>query len=123
LGRPLRAIFPPDPAEELHAAISQTAQTGEPTTVRYELPLPQGVRFYEARFSLMAENRVVAIVRDVSLRKQAEQKSAALAALSQLLNPITTPQEAVRVIAAVAQQLIGWRQLTFLKPPAGNGSV
>lgn len=120
LGRSIYDVFPPPLAKKFSKTIRKVVRTGELTTVTYDLPLPHEKRFYEARLALFDEDRIIVLVRDITEQREAEQKSAALAALSQLLTPITTPREAARVVAAVAQQLIGWDRFSFCLYDSAN---
>jgi GAF domain-containing protein/nitrogen-specific signal transduction histidine kinase/ActR/RegA family two-component response regulator len=53
-------------------------------------------------------NKAVQHAKAVAARQRAENRSGAFANLAQLLNPITSPKEAAKVIVAVADQLVGW---------------
>jgi PAS domain S-box-containing protein len=50
----------------------------------------------------------VAIKQDITERKNAERRMAALSGLGQQLSAVRTAREAAEIIVAVAQQLIGW---------------
>ena len=145
LGRSVHEVFPPSLADKFYTAVQQvSARDGVATdvatdvaadaaadaasdvvtdvvTVEYQLPGEFGEQYYEARLTAIQGGQIVAMVRDVTERQRAHRKGTALAALSQLLTPITTPVEAARVIAAVAQQLIGWDRFSFcLYQPTSN---
>ncbi|MEH2325180.1 MAG: PAS domain S-box protein [Nostoc sp.] len=53
-------------------AYAKTLDSGTLQTCEYQLPTPLGVRDYEARLVVSGQDEVVAIVRDITERKQAE---------------------------------------------------
>jgi PAS domain S-box-containing protein len=62
-----------------------------------------------SRAAVIGDERViVSIIRDITQRKQAEQRSVAFAALGRQLASATTAKAAARVIANVADDLAGW---------------
>ena len=66
--------FPPQMVEMELAAIARALETGRMQTIEYSLPMPAGLRHYEARFVRSGPDEVVAIARDVTARKQQEQE-------------------------------------------------
>lgn len=89
LGKKLSEILPPFLAELTSQAIESTLQTQQLQLVEYDLLMPDGVRNYEARFSLCGQD-VFSIIRDITDRKQAEVRLQALLNRTQLLNHIST---------------------------------
>lgn len=71
LGRGIRDVLPPGVAGLLDDAVAQTTATGATQEIEYELPSPAGPLHFEARLSPMADGGVVALVRDVTERRQA----------------------------------------------------
>lgn len=97
-GRLLHDVFPPDAADVYLGIIRRTLETGTSQDYDYELPLPSGKRWFEARTAVIATNpgakrRIVWVARDVTERNQAveklrqthEQLQATLGALPDLL--------------------------------------
>ncbi len=84
-GKTVQEIFPSDVAVMSLEAIRRTLDSGVLQTYEYQLPTPQGWRNYEARLVVSDKDEVLAIVRDISDRKQAEidlaQRDAAAAQL------------------------------------------
>lgn len=72
IGRYLDEFLPLDIAALGLRTIRQTLDTGNLQTCEYQLLTPEGVQNYEARLVVSGDNQVLAIVRDVTERKQAE---------------------------------------------------
>ncbi|MBE9054242.1 PAS domain S-box protein, partial [Nostocales cyanobacterium LEGE 11386] len=94
VGRNMRDILPGDVAAISQEAIAKTLDSGTLQICEYQLPTPLGTRDYEARLVISAPNEVLAIVRDITERKQAEVSLRNLAqkfakAFSCSPNPIT----------------------------------
>ncbi|MDZ8188189.1 MAG: PAS domain S-box protein [Nostoc sp. ChiSLP02] len=72
VGRNLQELLPSDVAAISQEAIAKTLDTGSLQTYEYQLATPLGIRDYEARLVVSGIDEVVAIVRDITERKQAE---------------------------------------------------
>lgn len=72
VGKNLWELLPSDVAAISQEAIAKTLDSGTLQTYEYQLPTPLGVRDYEARLVVSAPDEVLAIVRDITERKQAE---------------------------------------------------
>ncbi len=73
LGKTLYDVHQPEVARQSMECIARALQTGEPQTLEYQL-LQQGENHaYEARIVVSGEEEVLAIVRDVTDRKKAEE--------------------------------------------------
>jgi PAS domain S-box-containing protein len=72
VGKSLRDILPPDVACINQEAIAKTLDANTLQTCEYQLPTPSGMRDYEARLVKSGEDEVLAIVRDITERKQSE---------------------------------------------------
>jgi PAS domain S-box-containing protein len=88
LGKNLWEILPPFLAEITTQAIESTLNTQQLQLIEYDLMMLNGLRNYEARFSLCGED-VFSIIRDITDRKQAEARLQALLKRTQLLNHIS----------------------------------
>jgi len=78
IGKKIHEILPPDISDLLMQANERVQATGENTTVEYDLPLPQGAHTFEAIFSPKGKPGApgfscIALVRDITERKAAEQ--------------------------------------------------
>ena len=74
IGKHLQELLPSDVAAINQVAIAKTLDSGTLQTCEYQLPTPLGVRDYEARLVVSGEDEILAIVRDITERKQAEVK-------------------------------------------------
>ena len=75
IGKNNRDIFSPAFAEFIDQKIGDTLDSGEMQTFEYQLPIPKrGLVDYEARMVKSGEDEVIAIVRDETERKQAEEE-------------------------------------------------
>ncbi|MBD6616790.1 GAF domain-containing protein [Komarekiella sp. 'clone 1'] len=72
VGKNLWELLPRDVAAITQEAIAKTLDSGTLQTYEYQLPTPLGVRDYEARLVVSAPDEVLAIVRDITQRKQVE---------------------------------------------------
>lgn len=74
MGKRVLDIMPPEIGELNINAIKETIITRQPQTIEYSLPMKDGTRYYEARLSLFSENRVSIFIRDITERRQMEDK-------------------------------------------------
>lgn len=73
LGKNTAAVLPEGPARIVKQAIAAALEERTVQEVEYQLrPLEEGGRWYEARLLPMDDSQVVALVRDITERKQAE---------------------------------------------------
>ncbi|MEH2306369.1 sensor histidine kinase [Nostoc sp.] len=72
VGKRVQELLPSDVAAISLEAIAKTLDSGTLQTCEYQLATPLGVRDYEARLVVSGEDEVLAIVRDITERKQAE---------------------------------------------------
>ena len=73
LGKALSEVFPEAISQPLQAGIQRALTTHEVQIVEYQLVLNQQTLDYEARLAVSTEQEVVAIIRDITERKRAEQ--------------------------------------------------
>ncbi|MHC5728349.1 MAG: PAS domain-containing protein, partial [Nostoc sp.] len=74
IGKHLQELLPSDVAAISQVAIAKTLDSGTLQTCEYQLATPLGVRDYEARLVVSGQDEILAIVRDITERKQAEVK-------------------------------------------------
>ncbi|MEH2089779.1 sensor histidine kinase [Nostoc sp.] len=72
VGKNLQELLPSDVAAISQVAIAKTLDSGILQTCEYQLPTSLGVRDYEARLVVSGTDEVLAIVRDITDRKQGE---------------------------------------------------
>ena len=71
-GRNLRDVFPAQIVERLLRAASDALDSGETQILEYHLGVGEEQRFFEARFVASGPDEVLAIVRNITERKQVE---------------------------------------------------
>ncbi|MGA9379997.1 MAG: PAS domain S-box protein, partial [Phormidium sp.] len=81
IGKTMREVFPPELADKFHNAIDEVVKTKSLATCEYSLPMSDGEGFYECRYLPLLENQIIAVVRDITQRKEAEQAQARLIAI------------------------------------------
>ncbi|WP_052050918.1 PAS domain S-box protein [Leptolyngbya sp. KIOST-1] len=72
LNQTIQSILPPDTGERLYQAVQKTLAERTLVAIEYGLPLPTGEAFFDARIMPLDETSVIAVVRNISDRKQAE---------------------------------------------------
>ncbi|MEA5623214.1 PAS domain S-box protein [Nostoc sp. UHCC 0251] len=72
VGKHVQELLPSDVAAISLEAIAKTLDSGTLQTCEYQLPTPLGIKDYEARLVVSGEDEVLALVRDITERKQAE---------------------------------------------------
>ncbi|WP_200153212.1 GAF domain-containing protein [Chromatium okenii] len=73
LGRRFRDVLPLDVALQFEKCIEQIIAHGRLVSCHYELPMPNGIRQFEARLNQLPDShQFIAVVRDVTERKRAE---------------------------------------------------
>src|SRR4029078_7002692 len=74
LGKQGDEVLPPELAKRLLEQIKHVVTTKEPVQMEYELDVHSGTRDFESRLVPVGDDEVLAIVRDVTERKQAERE-------------------------------------------------
>ena len=75
LGKKIDEVMPDEVAQSMmHYYIRQALATSKLQIFEYQLLLQNQLQHYEARIVVSAENEVIAIVRDITVRKQAEEE-------------------------------------------------
>lgn len=74
IGKRNRDLTPPEFADMIDEKIQQTLLMNNMQTFEYQLDMTDGIRNYEARMVKSGEEEVTAIVRDITEKKQAENK-------------------------------------------------
>ncbi|MHC5740698.1 MAG: sensor histidine kinase [Nostoc sp.] len=72
VGKNLQELLPSDVAAISQVAIAKTLDSGTLQSCEYQLTTPLGIRDYEARLVVSGADEVLAIVRDITDRKQGE---------------------------------------------------
>jgi signal transduction histidine kinase len=72
LGKKIGDILPPSVAQQSATAIAEALRTGKTQVFEYALALQRGPREFEARIAVSGVDEVVAIVRDITERKEVD---------------------------------------------------
>ncbi len=131
LGRRIAEVLPAEVARRCQEAVERALASGQTEVVEYRLPVGGAARDYEARVHALGADEVLAVVRDVTAERRAEEQramllaaerearratEAALAVRDQFLSAIThdlgQPLTAVRTAAQ-----LGARELSGSTPP------
>jgi len=107
LGRRVVEVLPPDAAESIMRAIDEVVRTGSLTLAEYSLPLPDGEQVFEARMLPLYGNQVMAVIRNITERKETEKAIRAQRDLALKLSGTHDPQEAVRAAFNVILEAAG----------------
>jgi len=74
IGKKLQDIIPEPVAQLFLQQMEQALATGVTQTLEYELPIHGNRRYWESRIVVCGEDEVLAIVRDITDRKRAEEE-------------------------------------------------
>jgi len=74
IGRKLHEILPPYIVDLITSRLRTILETGELQVFEYALPMPAGMRYFEARMAISGTDEIVTIVRNITEPKLAEEK-------------------------------------------------
>ncbi|MCE5250814.1 PAS domain S-box protein, partial [bacterium] len=74
LGKNVNEVMPPNVSKRAKEAIHKTLNTGKITSFEYEIMIGDELQTYEARTIFLSNTRVLCVVRDITMRKQAEEE-------------------------------------------------
>jgi PAS domain-containing protein len=74
LGKKMKDILPAHLADQFMENHEKLKETKQINIMRYEMELPEGIRFFEARLIPFGDNEVLEIVRDISELKKIEEE-------------------------------------------------
>lgn len=104
LGRPLHDLLPPEPMDAWERARAETDMTGSSVGQQYQLETPDGVRWFEISATRLPEStsrvvpRYLALLRDVTERKQQERELQVAAIAFQSLEGIVVADGQMRIL-------------------------
>ena len=85
MGKSIREVLPLEIAEQSLQCFERAVETGQPQQIEYTLEVLSGLKHFEARITPMGEYRLLAIVRDITDRKKAEETLREQQSLQELL--------------------------------------
>ena len=102
LGKSFSDVLPPELAARVSLGFVEAFESDQPVLVEYSLPVPEGLRIYEASMVRCSDDKILTIVRDITERKEAEESlKTALDEVQQLKNQLHEEniylQEEIRV--------------------------
>jgi len=98
VGKKVIEILPPELAVKSMEEIENAFITGQLRQYEYTLPVKNQIRYYENRVVAISKDEVLAIIRDITERKQAENFSRLQKDFATGLTAITDLQDAIRFI-------------------------
>lgn len=96
LGKNVSEVLSPTLAQQFIQAIQQALQTQETQSFEYQLPARDGMRDFETRLVVSGQDEVLALVRNVTARKRAEQEHLRF----------TTMQQELKIAQDIQQSLL-----------------
>jgi PAS domain S-box-containing protein len=111
LGQQMQAILPPDVGQKFIRAIQEALQTGNVISMDYQLQVPDGQRWFEARLVSSAESQVIAIIRDITDRvtatEQVQRQLQQLSALHSIEAAISSSFDLNVILSVILRQITG----------------
>jgi PAS domain S-box-containing protein len=74
LGRNMREVFPLEMALKFEKVFEQVLNSDEPVIIEYSIPLDGENRYFEARTVSCNSDKILSVVRDITGRRQAEER-------------------------------------------------
>jgi len=74
LGKELYSVMPEEVSNLFRDSFKRVFETKQLEIVEYSLPLPDAIMYFEARITIMDEERLLFIIRDITKRKLDEQE-------------------------------------------------
>jgi len=100
MGKSISDIFPPELAQQVLAQLKQTINSGDSKLIEYQLLQNNQAYYFEARFVKSGDDEILAIIRDITHKKQTEQELEYLSlhdALTEVYNRTYLEKEILRV--------------------------
>ncbi|HEY9653777.1 MAG TPA: PAS domain S-box protein [Coleofasciculaceae cyanobacterium] len=96
LGKRVQDVLPPPVGQNIQAEVGRVLETDSPVSLEYSLPMPDGEQYFEARMVRFQDNEVIAVTRNISDRKLAEERLRQ--SESQLNTIITTTSDGIMIL-------------------------
>ncbi len=92
LGRKLVEVLPPELGCQLQNCLEQAVQTGELQFYEYPLAMEGQTKYYEARYVRISSDKVLSIVRNITMRQEMERREQLAYELGQQLTTLLEPE-------------------------------
>ena len=108
IGKRYQDIMPPEFANMVKGKIEKTLESGKIQTFEYQLQIPgKGMQEYEARMTPSSPDEVIAVVRNITQRKQAEHLLTVQRDISQAISQITSSESGWNLSLEIALRISG----------------
>lgn len=74
MGKPIGEILPPDVSQKIYESMAKVTNNNSVVSMEYSLDIQEKLEYYEARFVPLIADQIIAIVRNITERKQAEKQ-------------------------------------------------
>lgn len=74
IGKAIEEVMPPDIAPQFKSAIVKALKTNTLVLLEYPLTVKNEIKFYEARFLPLSKDEVIAVIRNITKRKQTDEE-------------------------------------------------
>ena len=127
--RLLTEVIPPDAAGIIMEAVTEAAQTGKSSGATYSLEMPDGIQWFELSVASKGEpgqpgGHVVALVRDITERKQvekalqeSEERFRTVADFTYDFEIWKTPDGRIAYVSPSCQRITGYSRAEFTEDP------
>jgi len=119
LGKSAAEVLPADLAAKLERTRRAVLKARQVRAVEYALPMPTGTAYFEARYSPSGDDQTVAMVRNVTQRRHADQLMAALNGVASNMALAVTRDDAFSVLRQELKKL-GMDCMMFLAAEDGR---
>jgi HD-GYP domain-containing protein (c-di-GMP phosphodiesterase class II) len=111
LGQQMKTFLPPPVGENFFKAVQEALQTGKVVSFEYQLQVPDGQRWFEARLVSSGDSQVIALIRDVTERVatslQVQRQLQRLSALHSIEAAITASFDLNVILSVILRQITG----------------
>lgn len=74
LGKKMTKVLPSDVTKLIKTAINNTLKYEKPQIIEYSLPIENNIKYFEARFLPFTDKQIALFIRNITEKKEAEQK-------------------------------------------------
>jgi hypothetical protein len=108
IGKTMQEVLPPPLGQRFAATQAQALSSGTVVGIEYALAVADGAKEFEARFAPLQENRVLAIVRDITERQRAVRRLETQHAVALLLAESAPLADAMPLLLQIICENLDW---------------